>query len=177
MLRPMTRRPGTALTAQHTLVLPIAKRAWPPPAGAVLVGGLRFAPKRELHITLIGSALGRELQATCRAHALSEALDEALDAQDWQHARSGRLRQLCRQTTSAGVRRTTGSIIELVELPAMAPFHAALGRLLGRTLAVPPPHVTLYNYGSAKGIGVASDEALRALSVRELTAGDLQSTA
>ena len=173
----MTRRPAPRLSAQHTLVLPIAKRTWPPPAAAVRVHGLLFAPKRELHITVIGSALGRELQAAWAADALHEAIGAALFAQDWRFERSGRLLQLGRPAAEGGATRTTGAIIELVDLPAMAPFHAALGRLLGRDLPVPPAHVTLYTHGSATGIGIASDAALRALTVRELTAGDLHPTA
>ena len=42
----------------------------------------------------------------------------------------------------------------------MAAFHQALGQLLGRALPVPPPHVTLYVAGTARGIGLPDPETL-----------------
>ncbi len=56
----------------------------------------------------------------------------------------------------------------------MAPLHRELGRLLGRELPVPPPHVTLYTRGAAHGIGVASETALRTLTVREVAVAELR---
>lgn len=170
----MTRRPTVRLSPQHTLVLPIPRRAWPPPSQPVRLDGLVFAPKRELHITLIGSALGRALRAAVAGPSLDAAIAAAFAAQDWRFTRNGRLFRL--QKSSGGDSRepTVGSIIELVDLPAMAPFHAALSRLLGQALPVPPAHVTLYTQGAATGIGVPSAEALRALTVREVDAAELQ---
>src|SRR3546814_20371522 len=49
--------------ATHTLVLPIAPERCRPPAAAIELDGLRLAPKPELHITLVGRALGAELHA------------------------------------------------------------------------------------------------------------------
>ena len=47
----------------------------------------------------------------------------------------------------------------------MARFHARLGGLLGESLPVPPPHVTLYVRGDAEGIGVPDDATLAACRV------------
>jgi hypothetical protein len=163
------------LSPQHTLVLPVPRHAWPPPARPVLLDGLLFVPKRELHITLIGSALGRELHAAMAGPSLDAAIATAVTAQDWRFTRSGRLLRLQTSIEDEGSTRTVGSIIELIDLPAMAAFHAALSRLLGHALPVPPPHVTLYTQGSLKGIGVPSDADLRALRVREVDATELQS--
>jgi hypothetical protein len=69
--------------------------------------------------------------------------------------------------------RVAHSIIELIDLPAMAHLHRALGRLLGRQLPVPPAHVTLYTAGCAQGIGVSSPARLRAFAVRRLLPGEL----
>ena len=170
----MSTSPMPRLSPQHTLVLPIARRAWPPPARAVMLDGLLFVPKRELHITLIGSALGHDLRASVAGPSLDAAIAAALAAHDWRFARSGRLLRLQTSIEDNGSTRTVGSIIELVDLPAMAPFHAALSRLLGRPLPVPPPHVTLYTQGSARGIAVPSAMDLQALRVREVTATELQ---
>lgn len=151
-----------------TRVLPIAPAAWPPPAAPVVLDELAFAPKTELHVTLVGGALGRELQAVfgARARALVEA---AFAAQDWRFARSGQRLLLRKPFIDAGAAGMAHSIVELIEVPAMAPFHRALGRALGRQLPVPPPHVTLYTAGRAQGIGVSSPARLRAFTLREIT--------
>ncbi len=72
-----------------------------------------------------------------------------------------------------GERTMFRSVIERVEMPAMARFHFALGKLLGRELAVPPPHVTLFIAGRKKGIGTVSGRQLRGYVVREVGAGEL----
>ncbi|WP_159016867.1 hypothetical protein [Cognatiluteimonas profundi] len=171
----MSKASTPRLSPQHTLVLPIPPRAWPPPPQAVTLDGLVFVPKRELHITLIGSVLGRELRAAV-AGPLDAAIAAALAAQDWRFARSGRLLRLQKSIDDDGSTQTVGSIIELVDLPAMAPFHAALSRLLGRPLPVPPAHVTLYTQGSAKGISVPGAADLQRLTVRAVAAAELQAS-
>ena len=133
------------------------------------VDGIELAPKPELHITLIGSAVGDELRATFSEPFLAAALESARAAQDWHYRRTG-VRLLLRRPYGAGAECVIAhSIIELVELPAMAQFHHRLGRLLGRQLPVPPPHVTLYTAGREKGIGVSTPARLRAFTVRLLT--------
>lgn len=170
----MSKSSTPRLSAQHTLVLPIPSRAWPPPSRSVLLDGLVFIPKRELHITLIGSVLGRELRAAVAGPSLNAAIASAVAAQDWRFTRSGRLLRLQKSADEGDSTRTVGSIIELIDLPAMAPFHAALACLLGHALPVPPAHVTLYTQGSAKGIGVPSDTHLQALCVREVGSAELR---
>jgi hypothetical protein len=162
------------LSPQNTLVLPIAPRTWPPPAVPLRLDGLVFEPKRELHITLIGSALGCALRASIDAATLDRAIAAAVAAQDWAFTRRGQLLRLQKPSADGDATQVVGSIIELIDLPAMAPFHAALSRLLDRPLPVPPPHVTLYTQGSSKGIGVPSEADLRALCVRDVGAPELQ---
>src|SRR3546814_3240457 len=58
--------------------------------------------------------------------------------------RSGHCLLLRKSFAEDGQASIAHSLVELVDLPAMAPFQRALGRLLGRQLPVPPPHVTLY---------------------------------
>lgn len=159
-------------TAPHTLVLPIAPERWPPPQATVEVDGLHLEPKPELHVTLVGTALGAELHATAGNHA--GALVRALrDAHDWRFERSDRHLLLRKAVVEDGRVVVAHSLIERIDLPAMAPFHRALGRLLGRQLPVPPPHVTLYTAGRPQGIGVSSPARLRAFTVRRVAAGEL----
>jgi hypothetical protein len=154
----------------QTLILPIPPERWPPPTAPVTVDGIALMPKPELHITLIGSALGAELQATFGQRVAADIVANAFDAGDWSFARSDQC-LLLRKTDPAGVAH---SIIELIELPAMAPFHIALGRHLGRQLLIPPAHVTLYTAGRDNGIGVASPRRLRVLTLRPVSAAELK---
>lgn len=148
-------------------ILPIDPADWPPPAAGVRIGGIALEPKPELHVTLIGKALAAELQAAldAQAHARIEA---AVAAQDWRFERGG-ARLLLRKpfTGDDGRRVVAHSVIERIRLPAMARLHQDLGRLLGRQLPVPPPHVTLYVAGRPQGIGVSSPARLRAFTVPE----------
>jgi hypothetical protein len=156
-------------TAPRTLVLPIAPERWPPPRAATGIDGLHLDPKPELHITLVGTALGAELHATFGNHA-SALVHAVRDAHDWRFER-GNLRLLLRKAVVEDGRVVVAhSLIECIDLPAMASFHRALGSLLGRQLPVPPPHVTLYTAGRAQGIGVSSPARLRAFTVREVAA-------
>jgi hypothetical protein len=154
--------------AGDSLVLPIPPGEWAPPREGVEVDGIAFAPKPELHLTLVGGQLGRELRAAFAESWLAAAVTAALDAQEWRFTRTGRHWLLRKPFVAQGKRKTAHSIVEHVELPAMAPFHRELGRLLGRQLPVPPPHVTLYVAGRKQGIGVATIAQWRAYRMREL---------
>ncbi|HZH43538.1 MAG TPA: hypothetical protein VEY50_05600 [Lysobacter sp.] len=155
-------------TEHRTLLLPLPE---PPPTSPLHLAGLVLAPKRELHVTLIGRALGARLHASLREPYLGAAVRAAFDVLDWQIGFTGELRLLRKPARrDDGTFGAVHSVIELVRLPAMVGFHRALGRLLGSELAVPPPHVTRYTEGRAEGIGVPRPSALRAFSVRRLDA-------
>lgn len=164
-------------SAARTLVLPVPAVAWAPPVVGVTLDGMAFEPKRELHVTLVGGTLGRELHVALGKRALLQALRTAFEAQDWSFVRTRRWLLLRKVGDGKGKPGTCHSVIECIELPAMAPFHAAIGALLGRELPLPPPHVTLFTAGNAEGIGVASARQLRGYVVRELASVELESTA
>jgi hypothetical protein len=161
----------TTIAHTSSIVLPVPPERWPPPGDGVRLDHLAFDPKPELHVTLVGTCLGRELQATFGA-TMAARVREARDALDWHFERSGRCLLLRKSCAEYGHVRVAHSIIELIDLPAMAPFQRALGRMLGRQLQVPPPHVTLYTAGCAQGIGVSSPARLRAFAVRSLLPGE-----
>ena len=155
----------------HALVLPLDPALWPPPARAVTIDGIAFAPKRELHVTIVGKVLGAQLQAAMAAQRLDEAaVRDAFAARDWHFARHADLLRLEKVADDGG---RCGSLIELLDMPAMEGFHRRLGRLLGCALPVPPPHVTLYTAGDAEGIGVPDVGALRLLAVRAVAPSEL----
>lgn len=148
-----------------TLVLPIEER---PPGEPLDLDGRRFEPKDELHITLVGPALGEELRRVL-GDRLEAATRPAFEALDWSYVRTGERRLIEKPgTADDGTSTRVASVVELVELPAMAYFHRWLGELLGRQLPVPPPHVTLYTHRKARGIGLPTLRALRAHSSRVL---------
>jgi hypothetical protein len=155
-----------------SIVLPVPPDRWPPPGDGVRLDQLALDPKPELHVTLVGTSLGRELQATFGASAAAR-VGEARSALDWHFERTGLSLLLRKPVADQGRGAVAHSIVELVDLPAMAHLHRALGRLLGRQLPVPPAHVTLYTAGCAQGIGVSNPARLRAFAVRRLLPGEL----
>lgn len=161
------------LSAAHTLVIPIPRHEWAPPAHGLQLDGIHLGPKSELHITVVPGRLGRVLVDSLGSAALDGPVRQAFQSLDWSYQRTGRRLLLCRPTRTARHGPTAHSVIECLLMPAMADFHRDLGRWLGRELPVPPPHVTLYVAGRERGIGVASPAQLRGLSVREIQAGEI----
>lgn len=156
-----------------TLLLPVPRSRWAPPAGPVTLDGVELHPKEELHVTLIGSMLGSELRRSLAPARLDREIAALLDRLDWSFTRTGRCLLLRKASLGEGHRRVAHSVIECIDMPAMADFHQALGKLLGRQLPIPPAHVTLYVAGRARGIGVPDPRRLRALAVRVLAPGEL----
>ncbi|GHA87405.1 hypothetical protein [Cognatilysobacter bugurensis] len=160
---------------EQTLVLPIPVDAWAPPHAPIALDGIEFEPRDELHVTLAGRALGRQLHASLGERFRNCAVRAAFEAQDWRLERTHellRLRKVVRY--KSGEERISHALIEQVRMPAMARFHQALGDLLGRKLPVPPPHVTLYTHGRIRGIGVPSPAKLRAWTVRAVDSRELE---
>lgn len=155
----MTTWPGWS--DENTLVLPLDDA---PPGDRLSLDGRAFAPKCELHVTLVGRELGDELRRVL-GDRLDAATQPAFEALDWSYARTGERRLIeKRETTDDGEPGTVASVIEFVEMPALGFFYRWLGELLGRQVAVPPAHVTLYTHRKAKGIGIPTRARLRAWS-------------
>ena len=154
--------PGWAAT--DTLLLPVDAAAWPPPAVAIEHAGVAFAPKHELHVTVVGKALGARLRHAIATGRVDEAsVRTAFESQRWRARRSGWRVHLRKPGEDGAASRE--SIVEVLAMPAMARFHAALARLLDQPAKVPPPHVTLYVRGDSEGIGVPDAETLARLRV------------
>lgn len=154
-------------TPQKTLVLPIWPGLWAPPVETLVVDGLTFLPARELHVTLVGRWLGPALQSD---PGRRQAVRKTFMRLDWDYTRTGELLRLEKHELpgGGGHGRTISSIIERIELPAMAAFYDELAVLLGRGLAIPPPHVTLYTTGRSQGIAVPDVATLQRLTVHEV---------
>lgn len=155
-------------SARKTLVLPIHPRQWPPPRGTLELDALRLRARRELHVTLIGTALAQELRNA--GWVRTRAIRDVFTALDWRYVRTGVLLLLRKP---ADGHAPAYSLIERIEMPAMADFHKALARLLQRPLPVPPPHVTLYTAGRPSGIGLPDERSLQRYSVRSVSHEEL----
>ena len=159
---------------QKTLLLQIDPEAWPAPSTPVLLDGHHFVPKPELHVTLVGRALGQQVLASLGERRYRTlVVRTAYEALDWSFERSGVMLRLEKHGAEGGPDDRMGAIIERVELPALADFYRQLGLLLGREIAVPPPHVTLYTAGKAKGIGIPNANALREFTLRAVEPAEL----
>lgn len=152
-----------------TVVLPLHRA---PPAQPLELAEVTLVPKAELHATLIGRGLAARLERSFDRGWLEARLHGAFDRLDWRWAPTGEFHLLCRTAQrDDGTRAEVWSVIERLQMPALAGLHRSIGRWLGSQLALPPPHVTLYVAGKAKGIGVPSERALRAWCVRSARGG------
>lgn len=172
----MTASPSTSAaarphwTATGTLLLAIAPQALPLPAPTLRLDGIDMQRKRELHATIVGTALSAKLR---RGFAVDDALRTVVDdaiahlAWHWQRCHAWTLIEKCEDA------RCRRSLIEHIALPAMAEFHRILGEALGERLPVPPAHVTLYTSAGDKGIGLPDPQSLARLRVRDIDAATL----
>lgn len=148
------------------LVLPLPRAAFADIAAPCVLDGTPFVPKAEFHATLLDSALGLAVQAAQRAApARADAAAQAFAAQRWTWRRTGE-RWLLRAATEGG--GTRESIVELLELPALAAFRQDLAARTGLAIPATPAHVTLYTAGDPRGIGLPSDAAFAQRRVRRL---------
>ena len=163
---PILARIWPGWSRHKTVVIPVPVSAWRPPHEPLCLEGTIFTPKRELHVTLIGRTLGRELRAAGLVR--SPGLRDAFESQHWEYRRTGDGRWL-RQTMDDGAQ--VQSLVELIEMPAMGALYRLLGAMLGRSLPTPPPHVTLYTAPRGLGIGVADRATLARYTHRRWTPG------
>lgn len=160
------RRRGPPLGAGQSLIVPIPKSRWAPPARAIVLGGRKFEPKRELHVTLLGSAAIAAVHAAIDAgHFELSDLAQAYAAQSWVLTRGEEWRRIGRTRVERGVQRHAETVIECVALPALRGFVESVSAKLGVALPIPPAHVTLYTAGQRRGIGVADDAALARMTL------------
>jgi hypothetical protein len=134
----------------------------------VLIDGIYFAPKDELHITLVGEEVGTILQNKIKqVPKTSELLEHVFNDIDWSFKRSGPVHILSRPNKNI----VQKSVIMLIDMPGVARFYQQLKllELIPDETAIPPAHVTLYTHNCPLGIGVPSEETLRSISVKSFS--------
>ena len=163
-------------TAYNTLIIDVDKHEFGIKAEPIEYSGSAFSPKRETHITVLGTELGSHLNQLFMSNPhLEQQVTQAFESTDWSYTKTGDLRHIVRENTElTGMNMTEESIIMLIEIKGMAEFYAQL-KILGvinNDHPVPPPHVTLYTRNCDLGIGIHSDVELSKLSRERVAVSD-----
>jgi hypothetical protein len=156
--------PWPGFTSRGSLLLPLPGAAALAKAASLELEGLSLARKIEFHVTLLDRALGARVHAPKAGGAPAEKLPALFAGLDWAwHA--GSERWLLLEAKADGPNH---SVVQLLEMPALARFRAGVGELLGERLPDTPAHVTLYVAGDPIGIGIGSIADFERLRLRRL---------
>ena len=142
------------------LLLPLPTAQWSarlPPALAW--SGPTLRRKHEFHATLLNRACG----SAARQALGDEGVRRLFQAQDWTLRRTGDARLLHKPG-----KPPAHSLIEILDLPALAAFRNALADATGQELPPVPPHVTLYTAGKPEGIGLPDNATLERFQIARL---------
>lgn len=126
-----------------------------------------YKEKSETHISVIVPGNSGVLKGVATESAAPERLLQSvsllLKKYSWEYAPLGVYHLMEREypvngDVPAHIRR---SIVERVELPDLAPFYDELNKLLGVSLTLPVPHITLFAWSDysplmERGIGISS---------------------
>jgi hypothetical protein len=152
------------LTSCNTLIISVDRYDFGIKSSPVEYSGRNFIPKREAHITVLGTDLGTHLHQLFTDNPLVEQqVKQAFESTDWCYTKTHDLRHLVRENNElTGADKTEESIIMRLEMRGMAEFYTKLKKLglIHKDHPVPPPHVTLYTRNCDLGIGVHSETEL-----------------
>lgn len=113
--------------------------------------GKQFKAKDEVHITVIGSALGEQLLAALQDEERRRSFHHLVAATDWRYRLLDQWRHVVR-----GGDEPAESIVRMVAAPPLPSFYRALEELTGLSIPPRPAHITLYTRGDDGGIGIAT---------------------
>jgi hypothetical protein len=157
--------PWPGFEAPGSLVLPLPATSFASLSAELrLDDGLLLARKQEFHVTLFDSRVGARLHEPARGGAPAKSLAGLFIGLDWQWRTRGERWLLL----DAAHEPVTHSVVELIEMPALAEFRSAIGALLGEPLPATPAHVTLYVSPGQRGIGIRDFDAFERLRLRRL---------
>ncbi len=132
-----------------------------PCGGSLELDGERFVAKQELHVTLLNRALGNVLRNALGMDTVRRYFED----QNWVINRTGDGQLLHKLKQTAMQPLACGSIIERLDVPALAAFRTALAHAAKLDVPALLPHVTLYVAGDPAGIGLPDLAALHAAHV------------
>lgn len=132
--------------------------------------GKVFDPKAELHVTVVGKSIGRQLLAAeATEPGVGERLRQEVQQIDWSYRLTDEFYHVAEDRPRGGAGQATlyipaESIIQMVELPGLAAFYRRLNDWLpADPLPEPPAHITLYTYAWPVGIGLANADEFASL--------------
>ncbi|HRQ64920.1 MAG TPA: hypothetical protein PKZ76_08655 [Xanthomonadaceae bacterium] len=164
-----TRLSWNGLAAGGGLLLALDRAAWPLREAGVLLDGLHFEPKRELHVTLLTRAQAQTLAALGVDPRALRLLAEPLQ---WSWRARDEAWRLRRQRDGSEVQ----SLIVRIDMPAQSDWRHILGERFGVDLGEPVPHLTLYTLGDPNGISVPNRLAFEALRMERVSMRSLRAT-
>jgi hypothetical protein len=148
---------------EGTIIMPIDPVDVSPPIDAILEGGVRFNPKSELHITILGRIQAKNLKAKGITHEQIAGLLQRLP-RSWRVARQGRWWRIDHPDWDNG--RGRSSIIQEVQCREAEVFFVGLTRETGVAVTSPPFHITWYVYHDDRGIPVPDVASLEKYGTR-----------
>jgi hypothetical protein len=142
------------------LVVRIDLEGYGLPSYDVRYQGKGFRPKDEMHITIVSRQAAETVQAHLeRQPGDLKRMEDLIHDTDWSYRKLDRFYYVIEEPGQE-------TIIQMVEVPSLEEFYQRLGEILGRSLDVPPSHVTLFTHGTSKGIGLPTrqvfDELVKA---------------
>src|SRR6478736_4283095 len=151
-------------SARGSLLLPLPEEHFELLEPVLAFDELRFARKREFHVTLLDRDTARRLRSLETRGDVRPTMRELFEGEDWRWQPTGN-KWLLREDKEEG---TVHSIIELLDLPGLTRFRHNIGRTHAERLPPAPAHVTLYTAGDESGIGLADNAQFQKLRVRQL---------
>lgn len=141
---------------------------------------VKFQPKDEVHITVIGKALAKEISELAkRMPEIRTTIRKAIDETDWSYKKINKFYHVSKEKEKEDEEGNprilhAESIIQMVEVPQIEKFFEKLASILGHKIEIPPTHVTLYTVGDHKGIGIPDNIAFTRYVEREVRQNELQ---
>ena len=123
--------------------------------------GKTFWPKEEVHITVIGGILADTLARCIREDpALEGEIRQAVAAVPWRYQLEDEWYHVVREEepVHAPEKGEAESIVRMASVPPLSEFYRRLEDLIGVEIPERPPHVTLYTWNDAHGIGIPTWE-------------------
>ncbi len=166
---PEREHPWPGFDPSGSLLLPLPESFAGPAAGpGFTVDGIELTRKDEFHVTLLNRKLGAKVLAVLGAARIAQCFRE----RTWSPRRTGDYWLIHKHKETAGRPLEAWSIVELLELPAMAEFLDELSLLSRIEIPQPFPHLTHYVRGDAGGIGIASQAVFSELRLHAVQLPD-----
>lgn len=147
---------------------------------SLMLDGKEFAPKAEVHVTIASFRLGKEIEKILRDPAKKMEFDTLLQqlngesgipiSFDTQSALIHIAKNYQEPASGAELIVRRESLIRAVACDRGREIVDRIGQFLGKEIPMPYLHLTLYTYGSDRGIAVPDLQTLELLRQRELPA-------